>query len=95
MRLELSRRAQADLDEVRHYSLAEFGVASAAAYLDAMEGAFRRMLDFPDIGTVHSTVRPPTRALGCQQHRIFYQVRGDTILVVRILHKAMDVERHL
>jgi toxin ParE1/3/4 len=93
MRLELSRRAQADLDEVRHYSLAEFGVASAAASLDAMEGAFRRMLDLPDIGTVHSTVRPPTRALGCQQHR--NQVRGDTILVVRILHKAMDVERHL
>jgi toxin ParE1/3/4 len=95
MRLELSRRAQADLDDIRDYSLAEFGVARAIAYLDAMEGAFRRTLDYPDIGALHPTVHPPIRSLGCQQHRIFYQVEGDTILVVRILHKAMDAKRHL
>jgi toxin ParE1/3/4 len=53
------------------------------------------MLEFPDIGAPHPTVNPPIRSLGCQQHRIFYEVEGDTILVVRILHKAMDVDRHL
>jgi toxin ParE1/3/4 len=95
MRLELSRRAQADLDDIRDYSLAEFGVARAIAYLDAVESAFRRILDFPEIGSAHPNVRPPIRSLGCQQHRIFYQVEGDMILVVRILHKAMDTARHL
>jgi plasmid stabilization system protein ParE len=35
------------------------------------------------------------RSLGCRQHRIFSQVEGDAILVVRILHKAMDADRHL
>lgn len=95
MRLELSRRAQADLDEIRDYSVAEFGVPRAIAYLDAVESAFRRIVDFPDIGGVHPTVRPVCRSLSCQQHRIFYEVASDTILVVRILHKTMDVERHL
>lgn len=95
MRLELSRRAQVDLDDVRDYSVAEFGNAGAAAYLDAIEASFRRMLDFPCIGSVHATLRPPTRSLGCQQHRIFYQVEGEMILVLRILHKARDAERRL
>jgi toxin ParE1/3/4 len=95
MRLELSRRAQADLDEVRDYSVAEFGAARAIAYLDSIEAAFRRMLDFPDIGPVHPGLRPPTRSLGCQQHRIFYEVDGETVRVLRILHTAMDAERHL
>jgi toxin ParE1/3/4 len=95
MRLELSRRAQADLDDIRDYSLAEFGVARAVAYLDAVESTFRRILEFPDIGAVHPAVRPLTRSLGCQQHRIFYEPGSETILIVRILHKAADVERHL
>ncbi|HEX8625582.1 MAG TPA: type II toxin-antitoxin system RelE/ParE family toxin [Allosphingosinicella sp.] len=95
MRLELSRRAQADLDDIRDYSVAEFGVERAVAYLDEVEGAFRRIVDFPEIGSVHPAVLPLTRSLGCEQHRIFYEVGSDTILIVRILHKAMDVERHL
>ena len=95
MRLELSRRAQADLDEIRDYSVAEFGALRAVAYLDAVESAFRRIVLFPDIGAVHPTVRPVCRSLSCHQHRIFYEVGSDTILIVRILHKAMDVERHL
>ncbi len=95
MRLELSRKAQADLDDIRDYSVAEFGVARAVDYLDAVEAAFRRIVEFPDIGAAQPAVRPLTRSLGCQQHRIFYEVRSDTILIVRILHKAMDVERHI
>jgi toxin ParE1/3/4 len=95
MRLELSRLAQGDLDDIRDHSVAEFGTARAIAYLGAIEDAFRRILSFPDIGAVHPILRPSIRSLGCQQHRIFYQVGSDRILVVRILHKAMDVERHL
>lgn len=95
MRLELSRRAQSDLDDIRDYGVAEFGVERAVAYLDAVESAFRRILDFPEMGAVHPTVRPLTRSLGCRQHRIFYEATGETILIIRILHKAMDVERHL
>jgi toxin ParE1/3/4 len=95
MRLKLSRRAQADLDDIRDYSVAEFGVERAVAYLDAVESAFRRIVDFPEIGAVHRAVHPPTRSLGCQQHSIFYEVGGDRILIIRILHKAMDEERHL
>jgi toxin ParE1/3/4 len=95
MRLELSRKAQADLDDIRDHSAAEFGVERAVVYLDALESAFRRIVDYPETGAVHPTVRPLTRSLGSQQHRIFHEVGRENILIVRILHKAMDGERHL
>jgi toxin ParE1/3/4 len=53
MRLELSRRAQADLDDIRDYSAERFGTARAIAYLDAVERAFRRISEFPGIGRFH------------------------------------------
>jgi toxin ParE1/3/4 len=95
MRLDLSRRAQADLDDILDYSRAEFGGERATAYLDAVEAAFRRIVEYPDIGAVHPLVDPPIRSLSAQQHRIFYEIEGDALLIVRILHKAMDVQRHL
>lgn len=64
MRLELSRRAQADLADIRDYSLAEFGVTQAIAYLDSIESALRRILDFPDIGALNPAVHPQSGRLG-------------------------------
>ena len=95
MRLELSRKAQADLDDIRDYSVQAFGVARAIAYPDAMDHPFRRILSFPEIGTPHPALRQLVRSLACEQHRIFCGILGDRVVVLRILHKAMDVELHL
>ena len=95
MRLELSRRAQADLDAIRDFSFEQFGAVRAIAYLDAIEEAFRRVLHFPEIGAAYPGVEPGIRSLGCQRHRIFYSVEGEAVTIVRILHGAMDVEGQL
>ena len=93
MRLELSRAAAADLDEIRSFSAERFGADRTIAYLDRIEAAFRRILDFPGAGPAHPSLRPPMRSLACQSHRIYYQVGEGRVLVVRVLHHAMDVDR--
>ncbi len=93
MRLELSRKAQADLAEIRDYTVGQFGADQAIAYLDAIEEAFRRLLAFPMMGP--PSLRSEVRSFGCRQHRIYYVVDGERVLVVRVLHKAMDVEKGL
>lgn len=95
MRLELSRKAQSDLDDIRNFSVLHFGVDRAIAYLDAFEATFRRILDFPEIGAPHFALTPAVRAIGCQRHRIYYDCSGDTVLIVRILHQAMDVTQQI
>lgn len=95
MRLELSRQAESDLADIRDYSVEQFGLARAISYLDAIETAFRRIMTYPEMGGVHGKIEPPVRSLACHRHRIFYVIERDAIVVQRILHGAMDVDRHL
>ena len=95
MRLELSRRAEGDLDAIRDYSVDHFHPARAIAYPDAIEGAFRLILSYPEIGGTLPALEPATRSLACQRHRIYYEIEGETLRVIRILHQAMDAGRPL
>jgi toxin ParE1/3/4 len=93
MRLELSRRAQADLDDIRDYSLDRFGNRRAILYLDAIEHALRRLLDHPQIGSQHADIGEAVLSYPIGEHRIFYEARAGHVYVIRVLHKVMDVER--
>ncbi|OYX39476.1 MULTISPECIES: type II toxin-antitoxin system RelE/ParE family toxin [unclassified Sphingomonas] len=95
MRLELSRRAEADLLDIRDYSVEQFGIDRAVLYLDGIEDAFRLLIDFPKTGSLHPTLTPSVRSMACQRHRIFYVIEGDAVVIRRILHSAMDAARHL
>jgi toxin ParE1/3/4 len=95
MRLELSRRAQADLDDIADYSVAHFGAARAILYVDAIEAAFRRLLSHPEIGAPAPDMMPNLRSVPVGEHRVFYLVDVETVLIVRVLHQSMDVRRHL
>lgn len=93
MRLKLGRRAENDLADIRDYSVEQFGVERTIAYLDGIEAAFRLILAYPEIGSVHLKLAPPMRSYAVQRHRIFYSVEADVVLVQRVLHSAMDVGR--
>ena len=93
MRLELSRRAQADLEDIRDYSVEQFGIEQAIHYLDAIEQAFRRLLDHPRIGAQRVDIGGKVLSYSAGEHRILYEARSDRVHVIRVLHKAMDMER--
>lgn len=95
MPLELSRKALADLDDIRDYSLEQFGVEQAILYLDAIEQAFRRLLDHPRIGSQRDDIGEAVLNYPAGEHRIYYEARPGQIYVIRVLHKAMDMNRHL
>lgn len=94
MRLELSREAQADLDDIRDFSVEQFGPGRAVAYLDAIKHTFRRILSFPEIGATRFELRERLRSVPVGEHRIFYVQEEERVLIVRVLHKRMDAGRH-
>lgn len=94
MQLELSRKAHADLDDIRDYSVRQFGPLRTIAYFDAIEQTFRRIVTYPEIGTAYAALGG-VRSLPIGEHRVYYEVVADKVLIVRVLHKAMDVGRHL
>ena len=93
-RLELKAAARAELREIYEFSVAEFGLRVAEIYLNGLRAAFDRILEYPAAGRVYPGVTPETRVLNCRQHRVFYQVSDDAILIVRVLHGRRD-EREL
>ncbi|AOH82791.1 hypothetical protein AWL63_01135 [Sphingomonas panacis] len=95
MRLELSRKAKADLDDIRDYSVQRFGEARAILYLDPIEQAFRRILQFPESGASRSDLSTELRSISVGRHRLYYRVYAERVRIVRILHHAMEIERHL
>ena len=95
MPLELSRKAQADLDDIRDFSVEQFGVKRAILYLDSIEHALRRLIDHSRIGSQRADIGEAVLSYPVGEHRIFYEARPGQVHVIRVLHKAMDVERHL
>ncbi|WP_010214415.1 type II toxin-antitoxin system RelE/ParE family toxin [Sphingomonas sp. PAMC 26621] len=95
MRLRLSRRAQGDLDGVRDYTVEHYGTARAILYLDVIEQGFRRILAYPQIGAAQPEVKTGLQSLSAGEHRLWYRVESEEIVILRVLHKAMDPARHL
>lgn len=95
MRLELSRAAEADLADIRDYTIERYDVDQAITYFDAIEQAFRRIIDYPESGVKYPGIEPPVRSIPCGSHRIYYDVVSDVVRIQRVLHKAMDAEKWL
>jgi toxin ParE1/3/4 len=88
--LDIKATARAELAQIYDYSVAEFGRVVAEAYLAGLREMFDRLIAFPFIGTVYPDVKPEVRVLFYRSHRVFYQIEGDMILIIRILHKMRD-----
>ncbi len=94
-KVELSRAARSDLHGVQLYSVENFGNDVAARYLADLQQALTRLVDFPKLGAPAVELKRGTRFLPCRQHRIFYSIRGESIVIARILHQSMDPRKWL
>lgn len=94
-RVELSRRAQRDLNEIWFYTFERWAVVQADTYLRTINAAAGRLAAKPDLGLDYGHVRRGYRRLSVQRHRIFYVVGEEIIDIRRVLHERMDLEGQL
>lgn len=91
----LSARAEADLAGIADYTIKTFGIEQARQYRDALDACFCTLAENPRLGRSAELLSPGLRRFEHRSHTVFYaEERGD-ILIVRILHVAMDTSRHL
>ena len=93
--------ARGDIRAALHRTRDEFGTGQAERYRAAIRAALQRLRAGPSVPgsrPVHPS-RPGLRKLhlsGRARHvLIFRQGEGHVLFVVRVLHDAMDVIRHL
>lgn len=93
---DLTRSAQADLKAIARFTQKRWGVRQRNDYLKEFDQVFRALAKSPLMGQACDEVREGYRKLPHGSHVIYYkQPSASLLLVVRILHAAMDADLQL
>lgn len=90
----LSKKAAADLDGIHEYSVEHFGTAQARSYLNRLHERFEILAQQPMLGRQSDHFAPKLRRYEYRSHVAFYVPEDGGVMIVRVLHKSMDVSRH-
>lgn len=93
--VELSKAARIDLYEIYDYSVEKFGPVIAGDYIADIDRALGQLGKFPHLGFLVPELKQSPRCLPCRQHRLYYRHEHGTVLIIRILHHAMDPRKWL
>ncbi|WP_435236707.1 type II toxin-antitoxin system RelE/ParE family toxin [Psychromonas sp. PT13] len=92
----LSVKAKSDLIKRAKYTQITWGQAQRNSYLKILDRSFQLLADDPEIGINCDYIREGYRKYPQANDVIYYKAQKEnTILIVRILHKSVDVNRAL
>ena len=91
----LRRKARDDLNEIDSFSRENFGNVAADKYMMGIDGTLEQLARYPESGSSFRFSSVPLRSIRAGSHRILYQFDGRRVIVVRVLHHAMDAGRHI
>jgi toxin ParE1/3/4 len=94
-RYSLSPRAESDLEEIWDFTVRTWGEEQAEDYIRLLVRAIETVAESPRRGRPCNEVRRGYRRYLAGSHIIFFRKVKTGIDVIRILHGAMDFERHL
>ena len=89
------RAAEADLVGIWVYSFETWGEAQADRYLDSLELGIGKLAKEPTTGAERNTLRKGYWCKRLEHHVVFYTFTDREVRIRRVLHEAMDVDRHL
>ena len=92
---ELSKKAESDITGILEYSYKEFGEKTALDYYLSLKKTFVLLSEQPQIGRDIKNIRAGYFCHEHAKHTIFYSLKENSILIIRVLHQNMDFERHL
>jgi len=91
----LSAKASQDLAEIFDYTWDNFGETQAQKYLADLKECLDILAENPLIAPERNEFKPPVRIFPSGGHLIIFKVEKSCILVIRFIHKNMELTRHL
>ena len=92
---KLSEAAAHDIEQLLDQSILDFGLLQTEAYYHDLTHCLALLADNPEMGNSAEEIRSGYRRFPHASHVIFYTQQNDHILIIRILHKRMDVSRNI
>jgi len=95
-KFKLSGKAKGDLIKIAKYTQLTWGTTQRNEYLKQLDNTFYQLADEPMSAVNCDYIREGYRKRPQGSHIIYYKEhKTNQILIVRILHKSMDVNRTL
>jgi toxin ParE1/3/4 len=92
----LTKRAKDDLHTIASYTKLQWGVHQRNRYIENLDTAFHQLARNPELGQRCDDIIEGFRKFPIGHHRIYYRNSSlQSILIVRILHKRMDLNANL
>ena len=93
---KVSGKAKTDLIKIAKYTQLTWGKAQRNDYLKLMDATFHQLANEPLLGVSCNYIREGYRKRPQGSHVIYYKEhKTSQIIIVRILHKSMDVNSAL
>ncbi|NOR64187.1 MAG: type II toxin-antitoxin system RelE/ParE family toxin [Rhodobacteraceae bacterium] len=90
MSYRLTREAEEDLITIAERGIELFGENQARAYHNALYDVFELISANPKMVRERLELSPPVRIHPFKAHMIIYQIKGDTVLIIRVRHGRED-----
>lgn len=90
MTFTLSFDAAVDLDKIYDYTASYFGTQKAEHYILQLKACCERISTFPKAATLRLDMGQDCYMLIHKEHRIYYQIQSEIILIIRVLHHAQQ-----
>ena len=95
MELDLTDAALADLRSIRAYTLETWSEKQEDKYLNELWIRFEELLADPQRWRSRDDLFPGCQLASQGKHVILFRIEMDVLQVVRVLHSAMDFQRHI
>ena len=82
----LSPEAQKSLNNIRTYSIKNFGTNRTKIYLQSIRERFYQLAENPSLGIVRKDIKAGYHSNFVGSHTIYYRVKSTRIEIVDVLH---------
>lgn len=94
-RYKFTDEAEIDLDGITDYTLSRWGKNQALIYINGLEDLAQILADSPDLGVNRPELFKELISFPYAKHILYYVEQPHGITIIRILHKKMDVKKHI
>lgn len=91
--LRLTRKAEADLDDIVNYIEDEAGTAVALKFADRLDAELQKLALLGHGGVSREHVSPGLRAMIFGNYCFYFRLTDNETIILRVLHSARDIEK--
>jgi len=93
--VKFSEAAAEDIEIIFERSVTDFGLNQTELYYSSLKKCFDLLDNNQQMGSEATDVKSGYHRFIHQSHVIFYRISDEGIFIIRILHKRMDIAKHL